>query len=239
MSPLLQSQSRRPLWWIRLLDLRFTTGCLLVVALIVTDCNPRLFAQPNSSSSKSSKEKKFPLWQDIESASADFFKRQADYQPGDLLTREQAEQFLKLLPAFGWTLKDAEAAALLEKVVSEKHFIAQQFHTKDGKKFMRKISQYPQGYDRVHRLTGLKGGKERLKELIRDPGGYKLIEYMAKSDGGKNLGLLLGSVQGGKEFNSPTGYAYTTATFLARLHDLHTKTAAQLQNTNDKQNSKK
>lgn len=228
MSPLLQSQARRPIWWIRLLDLRFATGCLLVAWLIISDYNPRLFAQPNFSTEKSNPTNsrttgEFPRWEDIDAALTDFFKQEPNHQQGDLVTREQAERFLKLLPAFGWPLEQAGQAALMEKMISEKHFLAQNLRTTAGTKFMRKISQYPRGYDRVHRLTGLKGGKDRLKELIRDPAGYKLIEYMTKSDGGKNMGLLLGGVPGGKEFNSPTGFAYTADTFRTRLQDLHMK----------------
>lgn len=226
MSPLLQSEARRPIWWVRLLDLRFLAGCLLVGALIVSDFNPQLFAEPNSSSSKSTQQN-FPLWEDVEGALKDFFKREPDYQNGDLVTREQAEQFLKLLPALGWSLKDEDEEALLKKMLPEENFITQEFHTKAGMKFMRKISEYPLGYDRVHRLVGLKGGKDRLKELIRDPGGYKMIEYMAKSDGGKNLGLQLGDVQGGKDFNSATGFAYTAEAFSGRLHELHAKAEAE------------
>lgn len=228
MSPLLQSQARQPIWWVRLLDVRFLAGCLLVGVLIVSDCNPQLFAEPNSTSGKSSQKKKFPLWEDVEGAIRDFFKREPDYQNGDLVTREKAEQFLKLLPVLGWSLKDEDEEALLKKMLPEDHFISQEFHTKAGMKFMRKISEYPMGYDRVHRLVGLKGGKDRLKELIRDPGGYKMIEYMTKSDGGKNLGLLLGDVKGGKDFNSATGYAYTAEAFSSRLHELHAKAEAEL-----------
>ena len=226
MSPLLRSQARRPEWWFGLLDVRFGIGSALLVALIIIDANPRAFAQPRSATSNSATSEKFPPWTDVQGALTDFFKREPNYKTGDLITREQGERFLALLPKFGWKIAEEDRKKLLEKFLPADHFMAKEFRTPAGTKFMRKISQYPLGYDRAQRLIGLPGGRDRLQELIRGPDGYKLIEYMADAKGGKNLGLMLGDVSGGKNFNQPTGNLYTESALQKQLQALHQKAEA-------------
>lgn len=223
MSPLLRSESRRPIWWVGLLDLRFAAGCVLLGVLIFADANPRAFADPQGSKASADDAASFPAWGDVEGALTDFFKREPNYKNGDLISRKQGERFLSVLPKFGWTLERGEQEKLLGKLLPEDHFLVQELRTPAGTKFMRQIAKLPEGYDRAQRLTGLKGGKERLKELVRGPDGYKLIEYMAKSDGGKNLGTMLGDVKGGRDFNKPTGVIYTESGLGEALKELHSR----------------
>jgi hypothetical protein len=76
---------------------------------------------------------------------------------------------------------------------------------------------YPNGYDRIDRLSRLPLGQQTVRDLIRGPGGEKMVAYMTTASGGKELGKMLSNDPQGKQFNAPTGRIYTVAMLLDRM----------------------
>jgi hypothetical protein len=143
------------------------------------------------------------------------FRTDANYRAGDLITRDKVEPVLAKLREKGLPLPDAKQ--ILDKVPSRNEFLPQQFRTAAGQKFMRQVSDYSGGYDRLDRLARLPHGEQTIRDLIRGPDGYKMIEYMTTAQGGKALGNQLSNAPLGKDFNEATGRIYTVDQLLARL----------------------
>jgi hypothetical protein len=144
-----------------------------------------------------------------------YFRAQRDYRPGDLITRDKVEPLLAQLRRTILPLPDAKR--ILNDVLSKDNFLAEQFRTPSGRKFMRQIARYDDGYDRVDRLSRLPHGKQTIIDLIRGPDGYKMIEYMTTTPGGWALGDQLSNAPKGKNFNQATGRIYTAEMLLKRL----------------------
>lgn len=138
-----------------------------------------------------------------------YFSNLSQFEPGDLITRNQVKPVFRQLQKAGWTMK--EAKAILNRVHADNGFLATQLRTAKGVKFMRKISKMPGGYDRLDHILVMPYGKRRIKEFINSPGGYTMIEYMTTTKGGKNLGKYLSKTKTGKGFNLPTHRIYTAA----------------------------
>jgi hypothetical protein len=172
--------------------------------------------------------KPIPSMSEIRDAVLRYFRDQHDYRAGDLVTKEQVEPLLRQLQRMGLPLPDAKQ--ILEKVPAKDEFLAEQFATPNGQSFMRQISGYKDGYDRVDRLSRLPYGRQTVIDLIRGPDGYKMIEYMTTSPGGQALGGQLSDAPLGKDFNEPTGRIYTAEKLLPRLEksrDASVKAAKQ------------
>jgi hypothetical protein len=163
--------------------------------------------------------KPLPLFSELKQAVLSYFQAQPDYQPGDLITREQVAPLLVQVEKLGLPLP--EARQLLEKVLPQDSFMARQFSTSEGRAFMRQIKEYPNGYDRVDRLSRLPRGQGTVRELIHGPGGAQMIQYMTTAPGGINLGDMLSNDPNGEHFNSPTGRIYTADMLLAQLQRIH------------------
>jgi hypothetical protein len=148
-----------------------------------------------------------------------YFKDQPDFVSGDLITRDQVEPLLRQLQKMGLPLPDARQ--ILELTLSSDEFLPQQLRTPNGRSFMRKISGYKDGYDRLDRLSRLPIGQQTVRDLIRGPGGDKMIEYMTTASGGKELGKMLSNAPLGKNFNDPTGRLYTVEKLMVRLEQSH------------------
>jgi hypothetical protein len=143
------------------------------------------------------------------------FQGRRDFQPGDLITSEDVTPLLAELQRKGLPL--ADAGEILEAVPGKDAFLVRQFSTPAGRKFMRRISSYPNVYDRLDRLAGLPHGKETIYDLLRNPGGEKMVAYMTTTVSGTRLGKVLTSGPESKLFTVPTGRIYTAAMLLTRL----------------------
>lgn len=150
-----------------------------------------------------------PELKNVQGTVKSYLEKQAGYRAGDLITREQVVRCLTDIEKQGWQMDSKDKEQLLGKVLPEQSFLVRQFHTPAGTRFMRRIATYPEGYDRVQRLSSLQGGENRVRELITTADGYKMVEYMTKTNGGKNLGVMLGDAPHGRDFNKPTGTIYT------------------------------
>jgi hypothetical protein len=163
--------------------------------------------------------KPIPAFRDVQRIVWQRFETRRDFEPNDLITRDDVAPLLKQLQQTGLPLLDA--GKILEKVPAKGEFLVNQFSTPAGRDFMREIAEYSDGYDRVDRLSRMPHGEQTVRDLIRGPDGAKMIEYMTTTSGGKELGVQLSNAPTGKRFNTPTGRIYTVPMLLARLKQSH------------------
>ncbi len=157
----------------------------------------------------------------LEMSVQDHLAAQPNYLPDDLLARSDVEKVLDRLALSGWQPVDRQA--LLDDVLADDEFLVRELRTAAGRKFMRKISGFPNAYDRLDRLAKLPNGKRTIADLIGGPGGAKLIEYLTTASGGKELGKMLGGTPKGTNFNRPTGTIYTSSDLIRVLKREHGK----------------
>ncbi len=156
-----------------------------------------------------------PTWARANEAIVAHFQSLPDYRPGDLIVRSEVQGLLSHLAKIGWSVPDAKA--ILAQVPADGEFLATVLRAPTGRKFMRQIGGYRDGYDRLDRLSRMPHGKKTVEALIRGPDGYKMIDYMTSTRGGKNLGRQLSRAPKGKDFNQSTGRIYTVKSLQARL----------------------
>jgi hypothetical protein len=159
--------------------------------------------------------KPIPSMSELRQVVLRYFQAQPDYRAGDLITQDKVEPLLVQIQRMGLPLPNAKQ--ILNSVPAKNEFLAEQLRTRKGKKFMRDISGYKEGYDRLDRLSRLPHGQQTIRDLIRGPDGYKMIEYMTTAKGGKALGEQLSNDPLGKDFNAKTSRIYTAEMLLRRL----------------------
>jgi hypothetical protein len=165
-----------------------------------------------------------PTIEKIRQTAERFFAAQADYRPGDIISRGQVEALLKSLTGIGFAPPGREK--LLADVPADDDFLVARLRTPKGKQFMRRVAGLPQAYDRLDRLSRLPQGQRTVEDLIKGPGGDELIRYMTSTPGGNNLGKQLANGPKGADFNKPTGKLYTADALLTRLSKLRDAMAA-------------
>ncbi len=161
------------------------------------------------------KDKPLPSFADVREAVIRHFELLPGYRPGDIIARSDVAPLFGRLGRLGFSVANREA--ILKKVPTDGDFLVRELRTRRGRKFMRRIANYPDAYDRLDRLSRLPHGKRTVHDLIRGPGGYKMIKYMTTTPGGKNLGRQLSNAPKGTDFNKPTGRIYTVKLLLAHL----------------------
>jgi hypothetical protein len=137
--------------------------------------------------------------------------------PDDMIARSEVEPVFDQLRLMGWVVRDRKA--ILKRLPRDTDFVLQRLRTDNGRRFMRKVSKFPLGYDRLYRLASLPGGRQLVVDLINDKGGSQLIAYLTGSQGGRNLGKMLKGVPNGADFNQPTGRIFTTEQLITRLRE--------------------
>ena len=147
------------------------------------------------------------------------FASQAGRESHDLILRRDVEQVLDGLKQQGWDV--AERKEILALSLANDDWLAKRLETNAGRKFMRDMSSYPDGYDKLDRLRRLPDGQRILDRLIKGPDGYKMIEYLTNQPGGREMGRMLSDAPKGKNFNQPTGRIYTVDDLLKRLQESH------------------
>jgi hypothetical protein len=164
----------------------------------------------------------------IEQAVRRQFASQAERQTGDVIVRSEAEAALRQVEKAGWKVPHSDE--ILRKVHDDGDFLVENLRTPAGRKFMRQISGYRLGYDRLDRLSDLPNGRRMVQDLIRGPDGYKMIEYMTREPGGKEMGRMLNQAVNGAGFNRPTNRIYTVDALVAefkRVYDASQPPASQ------------
>jgi hypothetical protein len=143
------------------------------------------------------------------------FQKQPGVSSEAIISQGQVKPIFGQLKRMGWVV--AEEKEILASVLPDNDFIVVQLRSSSGKKFMGRIENYPDAYDRLERLSRLAHGRQTVCDLIRGPDGFKMIEYMTTADGGIELGKMLSKDPQGAGFNEPTGRIYTASMLLERL----------------------
>jgi hypothetical protein len=159
---------------------------------------------------------RLPKFSAVETLVRERFSAQPDRQPGDIISQSDVTPIFQAIDKeLHW--KVADQKAILNLVPRDKELLVTRLRTTAGRKFMRTMSDIPQGYDRLDHLSRLSDANTLLDRLVKGPDGYKLIDYLALTSGGKAMGQMLSQAPHGKGFNQPTGRLYTVEQFLARL----------------------
>ena len=163
--------------------------------------------------------KPLPSMSEVRELVLRYFARLPGHRPGDILARSEVAPLFPQLERLGWKVTDR--SLLLRKVPADSDYLIRKLRTRHGRKFMRRIADYPSAYDRLHRLSWLPHGKQTVHDLIYKVGGHEMIRYMTTAPGGKNLGRQLSRAPAGRDFNKPTGRIYTVEMLLAILEQSH------------------
>jgi hypothetical protein len=161
------------------------------------------------------KVKSIPPFSEVQQTVWRHFEKQRDFQPDDLITREQVEPLLAQLQRMGLPLDDAKQ--ILDKLPTKSDFLVEQFNTPGGRRFLRRVAADPNVYDRLDRLSQMPQGRQTIRDMITSPAGEKMVDYMTKSPAGVGIGKILSSGQQAEQFGSPTGRIYTVDALLTRL----------------------
>lgn len=189
------------------MPLRFRTLTLTVLSLA-------LFAAPPAAG-----DEQLPSFGRVESAVAKRFESQRGYRDGDLISLSQVKPVFKDLRALGWKVADQDE--ILGDVLSDGHYLVRQLRSKDGQKFMRRISGQPLAYDQLDRLSEMPGGELMIQDFLRFPNADltftkkdspKLSSFARLTPKDKRQG-----VSKPKDFKKPTGRIYTVELLIDRL----------------------
>jgi hypothetical protein len=159
--------------------------------------------------------KPIPSLADVQQTVRRYFQGRRDFQSSDLITSDVVAPLLAELQRKGLPL--ADASEILEAVPAKDDFLVQQLCTPAGRKFMRRISSYPNVYERLDRLASLPHGPQTVQGLIRNPGGENMVAYMTTTVSGERLGKVLTNRPEAELFTVPTGRIYTVPILLTRL----------------------
>src|SRR5580698_731322 len=193
---------------------RFAIGLAISCGLL--SASPLVAAETPKAGSK--KAAALPKWEQIQRAADAALRSRPDYQPGDIISRSEAQACFAKLAALGW--EPSDAGQLVAAVPGDDEFIVKHLrgkNNKDGQRFMRHVAKYPEGYDRLDRMIRLPRGETITEDLIHNPGGYQMVEYLATAQGGIEMGKMLSETPKGKNFNQPTGRIYTAEQLVSRL----------------------
>lgn len=139
------------------------------------------------------------------------------YLSGDLLSRSDVEPVFNELLELG-VQPSREGESLYRDYLRNDAPLVQLLESPEGRKFMRKVNQIPDAYDRLERLSWSPVGLSWLKQLIEADNGDKLFSEMLTEDGMKKVAETLKDDPSGRNFGLPTGHVYTEAELLGRLH---------------------
>ncbi len=159
--------------------------------------------------------KPLPAFAEVQKAVATYFEGLPGYEDGSLIVRSEAQAALVRVEQAGWRV--ADGGEIARRVPGDSEPLARLLRTPAGRKFAVRVSESPEGYDRVDRLLRLPRGEKIVEDLVRGPDGYKMIEYMTNGRGGAALGRQLERSPSGADFNQPTGRIYTVRALLERL----------------------
>lgn len=140
----------------------------------------------------------------------------ADYAPGDLISRKDVEPIFDELLSLGLPLA-AGQEELYDDFVPDSSALVRALRTPSGRKFMQKIKPIPSVYDRLERLSWNPKGKELIEKLIEDPQGPAILGVMLLPTGRAATAKYLHDDASGKNFSLPTGHVHTAKELLQRL----------------------
>lgn len=145
-----------------------------------------------------------------------YFASLPGYHPGDLITRSQIEKVITSLESTGIDIRDATTVA--KRGVPDDSFLVREFSTASGRRFMRKLAQYPSTFAHIDRLSTIPRGETLVRDLVRMKDGDKMVQYLATTKGGQHMGGMMAQARGGVDLNKPTGRIYTADDLIAALN---------------------
>ena len=198
-----------PFQVIELMHPQKTSICRLLLGTLMA-----LFLLPAAATSAQGKTK-IPSLDQVESMTEEFFARQPNYRPGEIISQSQVRGLFEEFWRYGWKVPRQDE--LLRLVPDDSEMLVRELRTKDGRKFAQQIARYPLSFDKLDRLSRMPTGKSAFHRLVRGPDGYKLFQYMAEAPGGNELGKMLSGTPTGRDFNKPTGRIYTVSSLIPQL----------------------
>jgi len=163
--------------------------------------------------------KPLPSFKIIKEVVDSHFASLPGYKPGNIISRSEVKPLFEKFKLLCWEVSDRRA--ILDDVLADGSFLVVELRRPAGRRFMRRISKYPNAYDRLDRLSRLPHGHKTVLALINGKGGYEMIEYMTTSKGGIAIGKQLSNAPKGANFNKPTGRIYTVKILIDRLREAH------------------
>ena len=149
------------------------------------------------------------------------FAKLKEHRTNDIISRRDIDPILKELAKRGWKISDEKK--LVKEVLDDQNELVRILRSKDGKKFMRKVSGQKNVYDRLDRVVREKNGASLLRKVVALPDGHKYVNAQQKPGTPTLSDLLLINKRGSahkrklKDFNKPTGIRYTLDAFWKRL----------------------
>ena len=146
--------------------------CFLVLAL-------------NSAAVAVGDEHKFK-WADIQQLVQQHFSAKQNYVPGDLITRADAQPILNQLNEHGFHVD--RIANGMDPFVPDNHALVQWLKSPQGEPLMRKLSNVPQAFDWVDRLSWFPAGQKLLQKAANDHEPLKALETLVSDTTTAELG---------------------------------------------------
>lgn len=159
----------------------------------------------------------------VEKVVTKYFAHKPNYQPGDLISRADAEAIFARLLELGYEPADRER--LYDPFLPHNSFLVSELSTPDGMRFMRKVSKYPNVYDRLERLSWIPAGRELIRELIQSPEGPEVVRSLTTAEGAKAVEKILAGDDRAANFGLPTGHIHTAEQLLEELRGSHASAA--------------
>ena len=166
-----------------------------------------------------------PEWAAVRDVTNSFFAEQHDRQPGDILSKADAQPLFSELNRRGWKVADQQE--ILAQMLGENDLVVRVLRTAEGRRFMRKVSGEKLIYDRLDRIARESGGPQLIEDLVKLPNGERyartkpargdpnLLDLLPKTGSGKRRQI--------KDYDRPTGRIYTVDDLLKRLEESHAR----------------
>lgn len=191
----------------------------LVSSLSRTEAAPEIQSKPSVTIPPKHTDPDLPEFKEIEKAVVKTLTKHGKYYENDLIAQSQAAKCFAAVKAIGWDVPDSKK--IVREFLADGDYLVKVLSTRKGHEFMRQMSKYPMGYDRLDRLRYVVKGKEAIHQLIHSKDGYIMIEYMTTTQEGKNMGKLVSNARNGKDFNKATGRLYTGKQLIEKLKGIY------------------
>lgn len=180
-----------------------------------SEASPEIKAKTSVTIPPKDPDPNLPEFEEIEKAVVKTLTRNRKYYENDLIAQSQAAKCFAAVKALGWDVPNSKE--IIREFLADGDYLVKVLSTPKGHEFMRQMSKYPMGYDRLDRLRYVVKGKEAIHQLIHSKDGYIMIEYMTTTQEGKNMGNLVSNARNGKDFNKATGRLYTGKQLIEKL----------------------
>ena len=146
------------------------------------------------------------------------------YRDGDLIVRCDVEPIFNELIGLGFVPADTEE--MYDAFLPDMSPLIQQLRTEAGRKFMLEIRGIDGAYDRLERLSWMKGGPVALVQLINAEDGVDKLRMLVTSAGAAAIRMQFPDDPRAQNFDRPTGHVHTADGLLKRLEKVHKNRAA-------------